>query len=408
MLSGPSGTGKSQTLTLLRDNGIIDAVETRITAPPDRPIIESWDVPASESVRRLGEVGLSDPFMWCRVPSELSVGQRARLQVAHAIYSDDPFPVLDEFLTGLDRVTAHASAWSIQRAVRRLGKSLCVATCHGELALDLQPDVLLTCHWSEAPRIAYGERARSACSILADVSYEPGTTLDWHRLKHLHYAAGEPGTIHSVHVLRHPAMVDPVAVAVLSYPSLHSAARNLATDDRYQIGTDREAARRLNREVLLLSRLVVTPELRSAGLASRLVAEILERRLSRYVECSTAMGIHTRFLTNSGFREVPQTPSTQEADLQSWASRVRVPPHAQLDPDLLEDWINRLSVRQARDGRRIVWRYYHHYVLHRRTRAPVVRKIPGPLDPHWPDAYALAAQRLTLRPTYWIAGPFGD
>lgn len=406
MLSGPSGTGKSQTLRLLHEQGYITATNTPVDIPQDKPIIESWDVPATVAIQRLGEVGLSDPFMWCRTPAELSVGQRARLHVAHAVYSDDPFPVIDEFLTGLDRLTAHATAWSIQRAVRRLGKSLCVATCHGELADDLQPDVTITCHWSGDSRIAFCDRTREACSIMPDVEHRFGSMADWRTLKHLHYAAGEPGTVHSVHCLTHPASDTPIAVAVLSYPSLHSAARNLATDNAYQIGSDRDVARRLNREVLLLSRIVVTPELRSCGLATRLVVDILSHAPARYVECSTAMGLHTRFLTNAGFREVPQTPSTQEAELQAWASRVRVPPHAQLDPELLEDWINRLSVRQARSGRRVVWRYYHHYVLHRRTRAPVVRKIPGPLDPHWPAAYALAAQRLTLRPTYWIAGPF--
>jgi GNAT superfamily N-acetyltransferase len=205
----------------------------------------------------------------------------------------------------------------------------------------------------------------------------------------------------------HPAVKTPVAVAVLSYPQLSCAARNLATDNRYAKRGDRATAQRINREVLILSRIVVTPEFRCAGVATLLIRELLARTTARYVECSTAMGRYSRFLSHAGFREVPQTSGPSEAALGAWAEMHRVPPAVALDLNLFARFIDGLSVRGRREARRVIWRHYHQFVVHRRTYAPAPKKVPPHHSPHWPPAMKLAATRLTDRPSYWIAGPLG-
>ena len=60
--------------------------------------------------------------------------------------------------------------------------------------------------------------------------------------------------------------------------------------------------------------------------------------------------------------------------------------------------------RKAREAKQLVWSHYHHFVLHRRTKKPVTKQVPGPRDPAWIKAAELASRRLVERPSYWIVG----
>lgn len=372
------------------------------------PLIEQWQIPPEVAVKRLTEVGLSDPFTWCRTPDELSDGQRARFRLCWMLHSTDGPLIIDEYLATLDRITARAVAWATQKALRKRGRGAILVTSHDDLIDDVAPDLLIRVGWSPDLQISYADARPPTSSIHADISYRRGDANDWHQLRHMHYAAGDPATVHSYHVLECVDMDTPAAVAVISFPDLHSAARNLATDDAYRIGGDRIRAQRLNREVLKLSRIVVTPELRGCGLASRLVAEVWDSLQARYLECVTAMGPYSRWLEHSGFREIPQTAAKIEAELMDWSSRTQIPARVSLDADELQEHIDGLSVRKARTGRRLVWCYYHHFVLHRRTRSPRPKVIPGPKDPRWPEAFDVVARRLHGRPQYWMIGPRDD
>lgn len=380
------------------------------------PLIERWWITPDQAARRLSSLGLGDPFTWCRTTPELSTGQRERLRVLDLIHGTPGLIVLDEFTTGLDRLTARAVAWAVGRALRRDARQAIIATCHDDIADDLSPDLLIKCNWSPTPQISEPARTRHTCSIMSDLIYRPGTRADWNALKKLHYAAGDPATFHSIHTLwvhdknddtpNQPGPHDQLAaVAVLSWPDLHSAARNLATNDAYVIQRDGMAVHTLNREVLKLTRIVVTPELRGCGVAQRLLQHVLTRTTAKWIECSTALGRFSNFLIHAGFKEVPQGAGSTEAALLDWATREKVPPAYVLDPTALEIWSRTLSVRRQRAARQMIWKHYFQFVLHRRTRAPLPAKIPGPRDPHWPEAWRLAAVRLQERPTYFIIGP---
>lgn len=405
LINGPSGSGKSQTLQAMLS--LSPTVNWSMNAPAffSRPLIDTWEVEPQIAVQRLTEVGLSDPFTWCRTPDELSDGQQARFRLALMLNTDERPIIVDEYLATLDRITARAVAWATQKALRRRGRGAILVTSHDDLIDDVGPDVYFRLDWSPKPIVSYAETRPPVSSIHHDITYRRGDAGDWGKLRHLHYAAGDPATIHSYHVLEIVDMDTPAAVAVVSYPDLHSAARNLATDDAYRIGGNRERAQRLNREVLKLSRIVVTPELRGCGLATRLVSEAWESLSCRYLECVTSMGPYSHWLEHAGFREVPQTAAQVEAELLDWATKTRLPAHVSLDADELKTFIDGLSVREARTGRRLVWSYYHHFVVHRRTRSPRPKKIPGPLDEHWPEAFDVVARRLYGRPSYWIMGP---
>lgn len=372
---------------------------------PYDPIIETVDPDPEFAAKILSAVGLADAFTWARTPDELSTGQRARLDLALQIRHQKPVVVVDEWLAHLDRLTGRAVAWATGKALKKAGVGAILVTSHNDLEGDLCPDLSIQIGWEPEPEICWFDHHDRYCTILDELTYRRGDAGDWAKLRHLHYAAGDPATVHSYHVLEHPKITHPAAVAILSYPDLHSAARNLATDDAYRIGGSREAAQRLNREVLKLSRIVVAPELRGCGVAARLLTSLPEQVHVRYIECVTAMGRFSSFLSRVGFREIPQSTAIAEAKLLDFAVRHQVPPTACLNPEDLASWVAGLSVRVQREARRLIWLYYHHFVIHRRTRSAVPRRIPGPDAAGWPEAFDVVCRRINERPSYWILGP---
>lgn len=372
---------------------------------PPTPLIESIGKDAAEATRRLTAVGLSDPYTWCRTPDEISCGQLQRLQLAHALAGDAQILIADEFLHALDPTTAAAVAWTTQRNVRKTGRSLIACTTQRQIHEHLQPDTIIECGWTPEPRIAQPTYTESSSRLLTCVTFRRGTHADWAKLAHLHYAAGDPATVHSYFVAEIDTMDAPAAVLILSFPDLHSAARNLATADAYRISGSREAAMQLNREVKKLARIVVSPEVRGIGLSRALIAHAVANTDAVYIETVAAMGTHHGFLQACGFREIPQTPAAIEAEIYAAAAADMCPPHAMLDAGLMQTWVEKLSVRREREWRRLAWRHWHHFSIHRRTRAPQPKVIPGPTDPRWPDAWQMLAARVGGRPSYWILGP---
>jgi len=156
-----------------------------------------------------------------------------------------------------------------------------------------------------------------------------GTVHDYRALERFHYRAKRPATWAGVWVVRyeerpmslwhgHPGRCEScessnneglsttahlaragrachvVAVAVLSYPTVNSAARDRA------LGLANVAPRRklafVNGNVRTISRVIVHPQFRSLGLASRLVREICGAAPTRYVEAFAVMGkVHPFF-----------------------------------------------------------------------------------------------------------------
>lgn len=408
LVTGPSGSGKSQMLPLIVGRLMKPSTIATSVAVPRTPLIDALPGTPERVTRQLSCVGLADAFTWARTRDEISDGQQQRFDIAATLADEGKVGIFDNFTNGLDRLTAKAVAWTLQRAARKSGKTLIVLTPHDDILEHVQPDLHVQTAWGANPVLEWRDEYLAECPLFEEFTYERGTLQDWAALKPLHYAAGDPATVHTYHVLRHPSIKHPAAVAILSYPDLHSAARNLATDDAYRIGGNREQAMRLNREVLRMSRLVVAPEVRSIGLTGLLLGSILQNVNARYIECTTAMGKYSKFLERLGFREVPQTAHPTEAALLEFIENQRIQPNVLIDPEAFARLHETFTVRVGRKFRKVVWQYYHHFVVHRRTRKGVPKVIPGPNDPRWEEAFAMAARRAIDRPSYWIIGPLGN
>jgi len=371
----------------------------------EKPIIDWFCGTPEKAAVLLTACGITDPFSWCRRASELSDGQRERLKMAAAVAMGTRTILLDEWLHTLDSLTARCVAWSVGRVLRTRGIGAIIARCDPEIITELQPDVHVEFGGSPEPKVTHRQGDIWECSVTKELEYRRGSAKDWRALKQWHYAAGDPATVHSYHAMDHPELDSPAAVALLSYPDLNSAARNLATSDEYKIGGNRQAAQRLNREVLRMSRIVVAPEMRGIGVASRLIEAMLATLNVRFVECQTAMGRYSGFLSATGWREVPQSPSKQEGAWTSFAIQKQIPPTILIESDGLKNWVGNQSVRVAREAKRLIWGMFHHYVVHRRTRKSPPKRIPAMTNMLWEQAFALASERVRTRPSYWIIGP---
>lgn len=129
-----------------------------------------------------------------------------------------------------------------------------------------------------------------------------GSRRDLRALARFHYVGKPPAVLQDVVVARYR---DPLrgwrvaGVATTSYPTLASRprSRSLALDPAEQ----RRNRRFLNRHVRTVSRVIVHPQFRSLGLASRLVAALVRRSRVRYVEAMARMGLVQPIFEHAGF-----------------------------------------------------------------------------------------------------------
>ena len=124
-----------------------------------------------------------------------------------------------------------------------------------------------------------------------------GMAADYRALERFHYRAKGPATWAGVWVVQYEdgaCASRTVAVAVLSYPTVNSAARDCALG--MACWSPRRKLTFVNQHVRTISRVVVHPQFRSLGLASRLVREICRDAPTRYVEAFAVMGrVHPFF-----------------------------------------------------------------------------------------------------------------
>ena len=156
-ITGPSGAGKS---VLLRELEKAVPAEERINLDEielaaDKTLIECVDGDLTAALRTLSIAGLNDVFCILNSPANLSEGQKYRFRLACAIRSGKKFIFADEFCSNLDRISASVISHNIQKYARRLGVTFILASCHDDLLIDLQPDVLVIKELSGKTEVIY-------------------------------------------------------------------------------------------------------------------------------------------------------------------------------------------------------------------------------------------------------------
>lgn len=347
LVTGPSGAGKSTLLRAVvaaceaRGTGVVRA--DRIRVPSDRPVaalaaserLDSW-------LGCLSRAGLADARLFATPAGALSMGERARLRLALAFVrierakrvrgADAPLLVCDEFCSVLDRETAAGVAASLRRWAT--DARVVVASAHADMECLLGPDVVVRTGRCDGIGIGAGRgRARGP-----RVRLERGTLADYAGLARFHYRAARPASVCRVlrAVVAGSGGASRVAgVLVVSHPTLNGAWREMAWPARYVVGVaDRVAcARRLNREVRRISRVIVDPRDRGRGIASRLVGAYLADPITPATEAVSAMGRLSPFARSAGMVEYAMPPRPADDRLADMLDAVGLAPWELLDAE---------------------------------------------------------------------------
>lgn len=302
VLVGPSGAGKSSVLrsiaeqcpgsrwvgadSVRREASLIDAVL------PGRGVREAMEV--------LTACGLGEPRIWLQRVNELSEGERFRASLAVAIGramgAREPVVILcDDFAGLLHERVARAVAMNVRRLATRRGLAIVLATTREELLPDLLPDVVIRLHGESD-----SGTARGGSRLVDEAVVERGSVRDYSAFAGMHYRAGDGlGFVDKVFVMRERAGGAALGVVVYAMPPIELAARNAATAGRFACNPFR-----LNREVRILRRLVVHPDVRGCGFGHRLVRETLPSAGTRFVECLASMGAVNPALERAGMARV--------------------------------------------------------------------------------------------------------
>lgn len=138
LICGKSGSGKS---TILNE---VYGTSKPIMYDYSKCVISQFPRLTEEEVcDLLSSMGLASVPTWLRKPQELSNGERARLDIAKAIYdANGGIVLLDEYTSVVNRSAAKSMSYALQRYARQKGLKIIIASCHFDIVEWLQPDYM--------------------------------------------------------------------------------------------------------------------------------------------------------------------------------------------------------------------------------------------------------------------------
>lgn len=304
-ITGDSGGGKSVLMKELQK--LTGGVSTAdVVIDYDKPIVEAIGKDLDQALYYLNLVGLSDAFICLRKFGELSDGQKSRFVLAKMLELDNDYLFIDEFCALLDRTTAKIVSYGIQKIVRKLGKVLLVATTHEDILEDLNPSVFIRKQFGDEAKVTVIPYEARPCSINDEITIELGETNDYHQLSKFHYRTHQLGASYQIYRMKHKDEL--IGVIVYAYGPLALRGRNTATD-RYN-----RRAKLMNREVKMISRVVILPKYRGIGLSVELVKKTMPMTGMKYVEILSVMGKHNPFAAKAGMKVIDVEPAALPGD----------------------------------------------------------------------------------------------
>ena len=348
LIVGPSGSGKSLMLASIARQVPTARLVTDVPFPQDVAVLDAVAPgrPVYDALRILTACGLGEPMLWIRRFHQLSDGERFRARLARAISlhrrTDSATPLLcDEFGAILHRRLAKAIAFNLRKLVTREGLTLVVATSQDDLEKDLKPDTIIRLGGDE-PEVEKCDRRqrRTGVSFSPRLRIARGCVRDYRRFSVMHYRRRDQlGFVEKVFVLRDTRDDSQMGIVVFGMPALELRLRNEATGGRFV----RNAAR-LNREVRVLKRLVIHPDIRGCGQGHRFVERALPLAGVRFVECLAAMGEVNPVFDKAGMRRIGTVapPAEQRETLR----RLRAVGADPLAADFVSQVCRRPSVRR--------------------------------------------------------------
>lgn len=297
---GPSGSGKSSLLRAAAGQ-LSDAVWLDRLELGDALVIDGLALAAEAAFELLTRCGLGEPRLMLRTPDELSDGERFRYRLARAAALQPAWLVADEFTAILDRTLAKVVAFNLRRLARRKGFGCLLATTHEDFLEDLRPDLIVRCDLTGQPTVERRERQPAAPISFADELQKViGTPADWPQFARWHYRGHSVACIRFVTVLRHGDR--PVGICVFAAPARSLRGRNRFFGLSGQ--WSRAQLQAQSAQLVTLSRVVLHPTYRGAGLASAFIRESCRLCPFPWIETLAEMGRLHPLFERAGFVRV--------------------------------------------------------------------------------------------------------
>jgi ABC-type ATPase with predicted acetyltransferase domain len=214
------------------------------------------------------------------------------------------FWILDEFAATLDRDTAKIVAYNLQKLAHQQGKAVLAATTHTDLFEDLNPSVHIHKRFGKEMTVNYyPNKSAKECSLAKEMQVEEGTTKDWRELAGFHYRSHKIAGPRRIFCLKRKDEL--CGVIVYCYPPPTCFGRRLVLP--------KMTMKELNRDLSIISRVVVHPKYRTIGLGVKLVRETLAKAGTPYVEMPAVMAKYNPFGEKAGMRKIAEQPPPKEA-----------------------------------------------------------------------------------------------
>jgi len=306
LVTGESGSGKSVLLkALAKDLGDQAINMAEINVDADRPLIDTVGKTLGEGLELLSRVGLNDAFLFVRRYSQLSDGQKYRYRIAKTIESGRQYWVMDEFCSTLDRDTAKIVSFNVQKLARKEGKAVLVATTHTDILEDLKPSVHIHKRFGKEIEVKYfPNKINKTCSLAREMHVAEGSREDHEKLAGFHYREAK-GLVATQKIFALKRGEETVGVIVYKYPAFTTFGRSKAFGRKLSL-------EEINRDLALISRVIMHPKYRTIGLGVKLVRETLSLVGKPYVETVAVMAKYNPFLERAGMQKIDESrPSPQ-------------------------------------------------------------------------------------------------
>ena len=316
LFTGPSGSGKSSLLRAAarQEEGVIE-----LNDPPESEasLIDTLGDDAPAAVHLLSLCGLAEAMLMLRTPGQLSDGQRYRYAIARCLAAKPRTIVADEWCAKLDRVTAKVVSHNARKIADRTAElppsqrtGFLVATTHDDIIDDLQPDTIVRCLGDGTVEVERKKKEkekkdknrpfRRTISFLDRLGITEGAASDWPYFARWHYRGHGLGPVRSVRLLWHDN--DPIGICIFGFGPLSSSARNRAFGITGSLSTLK--AKRINRNFATVSRLVLDPRYRGAGLAAAFLRACCRLAPWPWIELVSEMAALVPFCQAAGFRRI--------------------------------------------------------------------------------------------------------
>ncbi len=316
LFQGASGSGKSSLLRAASAQ-VDGAVTLAERFDGGSALIDTLGDDPRRGVKILGACGLAEAFLMLRTPAELSDGQRYRYALARCLAAGAGTIVADEWCAKLDRTTARVISRNMRKLADREGVGLLAATTHEDLVEELAPDVVVSCQGNGQvevrPRRPFCRRE----SLLAEFDVTRGALSDWAYFAGWHYRQGGLGPVKWVYLLWHGERA--AGICLVGPGPLASGARS----GRFALPRRRGLARAalVNANFASVTRLVIAPEYRGAGLAWRFLRRAAELTPRPWIELVAEMAALVPFAQAAGFRRIGQAADRSGQSLADLAAR---------------------------------------------------------------------------------------